>query len=187
MKTNVISKEYLENQYLDNQKSMKAIAVELGYSPMYIRKWLMKYEIPIKTQNQYARDLDWRKRMSNAKLRIGNWSGENNPNWKGGVSKEKHGERSTGTLKSWRHWVRVRDDWVCQKCGIDGKIPCSHCGVKPRLHADHIKPWKDYPELRFEISNGRTLCEDCHIRNKSGELLESLTAKGEGNQQPSKT
>jgi len=74
-----------------------------------------------------------------------------------------------------------------QMCGVDGKQSCGHCGAKPRLHADHIKPWKDYPELRFDVSNGRTLCEDCHIRNKSGELLGPLNEKDEGNQQPSKT
>lgn len=187
MKTNVISKKYLKNQYSDNQKSMKAIALELGCSPMYIRKWLNKYEIPTRKQSDYARDLNWRKRMSNAKLRAGNWSGESNPNWKGGVSREKHGERSTGTVKSWRHWVKVRDDWICQKCGIDGKVPCYTCEAKPRMHADHIKTWKDYPELRFEVSNGRTLCENCHIRNKSGELLEHLNDKDEDNQQPSQT
>lgn len=185
MKTNVISKQYLNKEYIDNFRSMKSIAQELNCSPMYVRKWLIKYEIPTRKQNQYTRDLDWRKRMSNAKLRTGNWNGANNPNWKGGISQSKHGERSQGTVKSWRHWVKVRDDWVCQKCGLDGKLACNHCGQKPRMHADHIKPWKDYPELRFELSNGRTLCEDCHIRKKSGELLEPLNTKGEDNQQPS--
>jgi hypothetical protein len=31
-----------------------------------------------------------------------------------------------------------------------------------KLNADHIKSWAHYPELRFDTSNGRTLCLSCH-------------------------
>jgi 5-methylcytosine-specific restriction endonuclease McrA len=31
-----------------------------------------------------------------------------------------------------------------------------------RLEADHIKPFCRFPELRLVVSNGRTLCKDCH-------------------------
>ena len=37
---------------------------------------------------------------------------------------------------------------------------CRKVGVY--LTAHHIKSWKNYPELRFDINNGITLCEDCH-------------------------
>lgn len=54
----------------------------------------------------------------------------------------------------WRGRVFKRDDYTCQKCGRSGKDLV--------LEAHHITPWFDYPEGRFELSNGETLCSDCH-------------------------
>jgi 5-methylcytosine-specific restriction endonuclease McrA len=39
------------------------------------------------------------------------------------------------------------------------------CGERGgRLEADHIKPVSKFPELIFELTNGRTLCRDCHFK-----------------------
>ncbi len=144
-----------------------------------VQRWLVYYDIP--RRSGYERTVEIREKMSRAK--IGTMTGENNPNWKGGIS-IKNGERSDPRVAVWRKAVKRRDNNICQKCGIDGNNPCVTCHRRPIMHADHIKPWAKYPELRFDVDNGRMLCEDCHIR-ASGELLGTLTAKGEGNQQPS--
>lgn len=77
--------------------------------------------------------------------------GKNNPNWRGGTAKN-YNTRLGQDVRHWRSAVYSRDNYTCQACGKTGR----------HLHADHIKAWADYPELRYEISNGRTLCRGCH-------------------------
>ncbi len=82
---------------------------------------------------------------------------ENNHNWKGGMSSENKMIRESFEYRLWRTSVFERDDYTCIWCGLhSGK------GKAVTLHADHIKPFAFYPELRFAIDNGRTLCVDCH-------------------------
>lgn len=59
----------------------------------------------------------------------------------------------------WRESVFKRDNWTCQWCGVR-----SGNGKKVILHADHIKPFAYFPDLRLELSNGRTLCRSCHAK-----------------------
>ena len=87
--------------------------------------------------------------------------GEKSPFWKGGITKEHQRIRGSVEMRIWREAVFKRDDYTCVWCGVRGVY----------LNADHIKSFAHYPELRFEVSNGRTLCEPCHrktptFRNK---------------------
>lgn len=53
--------------------------------------------------------------------------------------------------KNWARAVKQRDDWTCQVCGYRNENGSD-------IHAHHIKPYSKYPELRYEVSNGATLC-----------------------------
>ena len=78
--------------------------------------------------------------------------GREHPNWKGGITPINKLIRHSFIYIQWRQAIFERDNYTCQFCFKRGGI----------LHADHIKSFALFPELRFELSNGRTLCVDCH-------------------------
>jgi len=80
--------------------------------------------------------------------------GEKSHLWKGGLTDNNMLLRKSPESKEWRKLVFKRDNYTCQHCGKRGG----------KLDADHIKPWALYPELRFELNNGRTLCRPCHLK-----------------------
>lgn len=71
--------------------------------------------------------------------------------WKGGIYPKNKAIRDSLEYTMWRESVFKRDNWICVWCGNKGN-----------LEADHILPFAIYPELRFELTNGRTLCRPCH-------------------------
>ena len=100
------------------------------------------------------------KQVSCGCWRVEQHTGENNPNWKGGILSEQRKERNSKAYTVWRDAVYERDDYTCQCCGQRGG----------KLNAHHIKSFSKYPSLRFEVSNGITLCENCHAWEYEGSL-----------------
>lgn len=84
---------------------------------------------------------------------------EKHPNWKGGITPETRSIRVSLEYKLWRTAVFERDKYTCMWCGRK-----SMKGQKAVLHADHIQEFAKFPELRFAIDNGRTLCKQCHSK-----------------------
>lgn len=63
--------------------------------------------------------------------------------------------RNNGTYARWKKEVNERDGHTCQRCGKTKLLGRDE-------HTHHIKPWDDHPELRFQVSNGLTVCKKCH-------------------------
>lgn len=68
--------------------------------------------------------------------------------------------RKTREYRAWRNTVVCRDGHQC-----------TECGATEDLHAHHLKEWAKFPSLRYEVSNGVTLCSQCHYdaHTKDGE------------------
>jgi len=97
-------------------------------------------------QYQAYRSDEWRNKTNMTR------SGELCPAWKGGVTPLHKLIRHSKEYLRWRKYVFERDNYTCQICNKRGG----------KLHADHILPFAFFPLLRFKISNGRTLCINCH-------------------------
>ncbi len=86
-----------------------------------------------------------------------NLIGEKRYNWKGGNKRRNEGYYNS-KYRKWRMSVFLRDNFTCQFCYKRGCY----------LEAHHIKEWCDFPELRFILGNGITLCKGCHNLTKKG-------------------
>lgn len=92
--------------------------------------------------------------------------GKNHPNWISDRTKLKPNSpgRWEGKLSyeylEWMRQVKNRDYWQCLIANND----CSG-----RVEAHHILPWRDHPELRYQINNGITLCHFHHPRKRVDE------------------
>lgn len=73
-------------------------------------------------------------------------------NWRGGITEKNLAIRTSWEYKEWRKAVFERDDYTCQFCFERGG----------NIVADHIKSFRNFPKLRFDINNGRVLCVECH-------------------------
>jgi hypothetical protein len=88
--------------------------------------------------------------------------GSRNFFWQGGITVINQTIRMSLEYSLWRESVFKRDNFTCVWCGDNtGK----------NLQADHIKPFAYYPELRFAIDNGRTLCVPCHRKTDTYGVL----------------
>lgn len=89
-------------------------------------------------------------------------SGSGNYKWIEDRSLLKKSDRIRSTAyNEWRDSVYERDNWRC-------KLENEYC--EGRIEAHHIMTWKDFPELRYDINNGITLCHHHHHPRKEKDV-----------------
>lgn len=80
-------------------------------------------------------------------------TGPDAPAWKGGLTDENIRLRGRAEYREWRGKVYERDNYTCVRCKDNRG---------GNLHAHHIKNFSNQIELRYDVSNGVTLCNTCH-------------------------
>ncbi len=140
-------------------------------NPEYLREQSISHKGKISPLRGIKRPIELVKRISviskgkhyspKSEFKKGQFAKEKHPFWKGGVTKESRLIRGSKEFKEWRKKVFERDNYTCQKCFKQGVF----------LHPHHIKEFSKYPEIRFNLDNGITLCKECHhkLHKKGGD------------------
>lgn len=82
------------------------------------------------------------------------YSGENSPNYDYSKDEiDRIRNRNIEGYEEWRNNVFKKDNYTCRCCG-DNK--------GGNLNAHHLFNYMEYKELRINIKNGITLCDNCH-------------------------
>jgi len=178
-----ITKELLNKLYIEERRSCLQVGMILNKSPRQVSRYLQRFDIQARplssftfrkgSQPRLGAVLSQETRAKISKAHMGkvlseehrakvvrslslHRAGESNPNWQGGITPETirrlNKLRQNTSMRLWRKAVYDRDNRTCVLCGAKNKV----------MHADHIKSFSLYPELRTSIENGRVLCIQCH-------------------------
>lgn len=179
------NKDWLKRRYLDELASIKKLAIETGVSYRTIRKYLLVHGIKLHEKHVYLtkpvlvrpkgpdsptwkggrpKCVDCGKRVAgrpkNASPRCvvcknKFYRGSNHHSWKANKSPDSHANalRCNIEYREWRKAVYERDNYTCKICGIRGG----------KLHAHHLNSFTAFPDLRYDLANGVTLCVKHHM------------------------
>lgn len=80
------------------------------------------------------------------------YTGPNHPNYNKNISDDQRiTDRRYHKIKQWSKSVKERDLYVCKACNIHQNVI-----------AHHIFSYMAYPDKRYDLDNGVTLCKKCH-------------------------
>lgn len=163
---------------LIKKMSMAEIAKYYGVGETVVFMRLKEYGIegPSRSERLTGKKKTLAHRLAMAKVQTGRIRGDKHHNWKGGISRSAYNREARLEYRLWKEMVLEASNFKCSKCGVEQGTFCRCCGQRTALHAHHLKPYADHPNLRYDVSNGIALCSACHWKEhhgKSGELLET--------------
>jgi hypothetical protein len=176
-------KKWLEDRYFDDNLSLAKIAKLIPCSTRAIHRCFVRLEIPFKPKHITYGDIKQPPRHSHHN---GMWKGglpkcndcekqlasykaircrkcqslfnrgKNNPCWlppEIRKSTESEQIRNSVEYAEWRIAVWTRDKNLCKVCNTRQKVMVAH----------HLDGFNIFPEKRFDVDNGVTLCDYHHI------------------------
>lgn len=146
----ILDKDLLYHLYVEEERSCQYIARRCKCNKKTVYRKLLRYGISIRLNvSRKRRKLSNQERLNISKAAR---KGPLSPRWKGGITPENKKARFSVEYKLWRENVFRRDNWTCVFCKKRGG----------EIQADHIKEFALFPNDRYNIENGRTLCTECH-------------------------
>ena len=180
------NKDWLRQRYLGDAVSIKVLARETGVSYKTARKYLLLHDIELHKKHVCltkpafdrptgSKSPSWkggRPKCVDCGERVAGrpkgtsprcavckskfYRGSNHHSWRPDKSPSSYvnAVRRSAEYRDWRKAVYVRDAYTCQICGRRGG----------HLHAHHLNSFTAFPDLRYELANGVTLCSEHHIQ-----------------------
>ena len=161
-------KEWLENEYVNKQRSMAEIAAEFGITENAIYFWARKLGIQTRSMKEIRAIKHWG--LSGEANGMYGKRGEDTPNWKGGVTPERQDFYNSEEWKTATRAVWARDKGECKRCGKKQK------GTKTILDIHHIVSFAN-EKHRADIDNLVLLCKKCHHWTHSKKNTERIFIK----------
>lgn len=161
-------RDWLRLHYHDRDLDQASIAQIAGVSTHTIRAWVRKHNLQ-KPLGSWTRGVSpWNRGKS---YRAG-WkhseetrqslslqkTGERNPQWKGGITRE--GVALRRPMAERRQEIYARDGYTCRLCGQQSN----------RLTLHHVLPVWARPDLAGDDANVVSLCRPCHLSVNGREL-----------------